>query len=254
MNTDVNALLGHWPFRKIRKQSLKDLMQAHKDNHIQCGYASSMNSIFYNDPFEGDLELHEWIRGTNYKHVLTVNPTLPGWEKDIEEGCRTFNIQGVRIYPGYHDYALCSDEVLQLCDILKRYELPLFVTVRLEDERLEYIVKSKPVDLNDVQQFVRMEQDLDIVLLNLRFHEVMRMEKEMIELPRLYFDTSGLKDRVFVLEELLKSSPADKILYGSEYPLYAMKSTIELVQMAQIDEEVKRKIFKENVKRLERRQ
>ena len=66
---DINCLLGNWPFRKIRKNKFEDLKAVHKRNEIDYGYVSSLNSIFYNDPFEGDLELHEIIKDTSYKHI-----------------------------------------------------------------------------------------------------------------------------------------------------------------------------------------
>lgn len=248
---DVNALLGHWPFRKIRKHSLQDLKQVHADNHISGGYVASINSIFYNDPFEGDQELHETLRGSSeYKHLLTVNPTLPGWEKDIEEGIQRFNIKGVRIYPTYHDYNLNEESVVKLCDKLRRHELPLFLTVRMEDERLEYVLKTKSLDFAVVKQFLGKQSDLNVILLNIRFREVLSIKEEINQISRLFIDTSGLKDRVFVIQELCKHISLSKILYGSEHPLYTLKSSFVLVELADIDDSDKRRIFSENARLL----
>ena len=80
---DVNCLVGHWPFRKLYKNSFADLMEIHRKNNIGYGFVSSLNSIFYNDPFEGEEDLHNIIKGTDYRHVLTINPMLPCFEKDI---------------------------------------------------------------------------------------------------------------------------------------------------------------------------
>jgi len=252
LNTDVNALLGHWPFRKIRKNTLADLRKVHQDNQITGGYVASLNSIFYNDPFEGDEELHELIGGTEYKHVLTVNPTLPGWQRDIVDGIARFGIQGVRIYPTYHDYDLNTAPVAELCEALKKHRLPLFVTKRMEDERLDYLMKPKPLEVASLQKFVSGQPDLDIVILNIRFGEITAMKQEINDLPRLFVDTSGLKDKVFVLEELLKVIPAGKIMYGSQHPLYCLKSSHCVVDMVEIPEETKRAIFSGNVKALEK--
>jgi predicted TIM-barrel fold metal-dependent hydrolase len=252
MYTDVNALLGHWPFRKIRKNSLEDLRRVHRENGITGGYVASLNSIFYNDPFEGDEELHGLIGGTEYKHVLTVNPTLPGWQRDIEDGLRRFDIRGVRIYPTYHDYDLNGEPVAELCEALKRHGLPLFVTKRMEDERLDYLVKPKPLEVTALGKFLSGQPELDIIVLNIRFNEIVSLREEAKRLPRLYFDTCGLKDKVFVLEELLNIVPAKKIIYGSQHPLYCLKSSFCLVDMVEIPEETKRSILSENVKLLSR--
>ncbi|PYI54849.1 amidohydrolase family protein [Paenibacillus flagellatus] len=252
MSTDVNALLGHWPFRKIRKNTLDDLRHVHRTNGISGGYVASLNSIFYNDPFEGDEELHALIGGTEYKHVLTVNPTLPGWRRDIEDGLKRFDIRGVRVYPTYHDYDLNDEPVSELCDALQEFGLPLFVTKRMEDERLDYLIKPKPLDVESLRRFVRSRPNLDIVVLNIRFAEIVALEAEANELPRLFFDTSGLKDKVFVLEELLRHVPAGKIVYGSQHPLYCLKSTHAIVDMVDLPDETKRAIFADNAKLLDR--
>lgn len=252
MNTDVNALLGHWPFRKIRKNKLDDLRSVHRDNQITGGYVASLNSIFYNDPFEGDEELHAQIGGTEYKHVLTVNPTLPGWQRDIEDGIDRFGIKGVRIYPTYHDYDLNTESVAELCGALKKHRLPLFVTKRMEDERLDYLMKPKPLEVALLQKFVSAQPDLDIVILNIRYGEIVAMKQEINELPRLFIDTSGLKDKVFVLEELLQIISAEKIMYGSQHPLYCLKSSFCVVDMVELPDETKRAIFSGNVKALDK--
>jgi predicted TIM-barrel fold metal-dependent hydrolase len=248
MYTDVNALLGHWPFRKIRKNTLEDLRRVHRENGITGGFVASLNSIFYNDPFEGDEELHALIGGTEYKHVLTVNPTLPGWQRDIEDGLSRFDIRGVRIYPTYHDYDLNDEPVAELCRELKRHGLPLFVTKRMEDERLDYLMKPKPLDVVSLGKFVSGQPDLDIIVLNIRFGEIVSLKDTANELPRLYFDTCGLKDKVFVLEDLLKLIPAEKLVYGSQHPLYCLKSSFCIVDMVDIPEAAKKGIFAENVK------
>ena len=100
LNFDVNCLLGHWPFRKLYRNTYADLIRVHNENGIDCGLVSSLNSIFYNDPFEGDEELHKVIKGTGYRHILTVNPMLPAFTEDIRKGVEFFGISGVRNFSG----------------------------------------------------------------------------------------------------------------------------------------------------------
>ena len=70
-NIDINCLVGHWPYRKLYKNTFEEVQKIHKANGISSGYVSSLDSIFYNDPFEGDEDLHEILKGTSYHHVLT---------------------------------------------------------------------------------------------------------------------------------------------------------------------------------------
>ena len=252
MRTDVNCLLGHWPFRKLYKNTLDDLAAVHRKHEIGAAYVASLNAVFYNDPFEGDEELHEQLRGTTYKHVLTVNPELPGWERDILDGIARFSIRGVRIYSGYHGYALSGDSMRRLAGTLERHNLPLFVTLRMEDERLDYLFRPAPPDLDDLRKFLAAAGDrLPVVLLNIRYAELLHLQNEILRKPNVLFDTSGLKDGLFVVEKLLHRFPAGKMLYGSQHPLYCLASTYLLVDRAEIDAHTKERILGGNASVLE---
>lgn len=243
---DVNCLIGHWPFRKISSCTFEDLKNVHSKNGISYGYVSSLNSIFYNDPFEGDEELHEIIGHTTYRHVLTINPMLPAFEDDIAKGLEKFQISGVRIYPGYHNYPLDCPEMKVLCSVLKRLGLPLFLTLRAEDERLNYLITPRPVNITEIQTFIEDQPDLTILLLNIRFHEIIAIKDAILHSGRVFVDTSGLKDYLFNIEKLTASIGDERIMYGSLHPLYCLESTLLQITMADIGQKSKDRILFEN--------
>jgi predicted TIM-barrel fold metal-dependent hydrolase len=249
---DVNCLLGHWPFRKILRNSFEDLQKVHAQNGIAYGYVSSINSILYHDPFEGDEELHEIIKGSAYKHVLTVNPDLPGFKDDIRRGIEEFGIKGVRIYPCYHGYSLRDHCVQDLCETMKEYGLPLFITIRMEDERLSYLFHAFPIEMEDIASFINMNKEVTMVLLNIRYSEVLALKDTINTHSNVFFDTSGLKDLLFVVEKLMKEIKPEKLLYGSLHPLYCLKSSLLLVEKAEIDGTVKDMILGKNASFLEK--
>ncbi|HHV96307.1 MAG TPA: amidohydrolase family protein [Clostridiaceae bacterium] len=247
---DVNCLVGNWPFRKIRKITFNDLKSIHEVNNMEYGYVSSLNSIFYNDPFEGDQDLHEIIKGTPYKHVLTVNPELPWFIDDIEEGIKLFDIKGVRIYPGYHGYTLDNQPVERLCRILAEKKLPLFITIRMEDERLNYLFQPRGIDKAELSHFLESHPENTVILLSIRYGEIMNIKDIINSRRNVFVDTSGFKDLLFIIEKLTKVVDHRKILYGSNHPLYCMKSTILLVEKAEVDSSVKEDIFYNNVRNI----
>lgn len=248
MRTDVSCFLGHWPFRKLYKSSLRDLKGIHQQHGITSGYVSSMNSIFYNDPFEGEEELHEWIKQEPaYHHVLTVNPMLPGFVDDIKQGVDEFEIKGVRIYPSYHQYGLEHESMQLLCETLSTFGLPLFLTLRMEDERLNYLMKPQSLDVSEIERFMNQYRDQRIVLSHVRYAELMALKDIILALPGVYFDTVGLKDQMFVIEKMLQVFPADKLLYGSLYPLHCLTSTKLLIDCADILEDEKDQIWCDSI-------
>lgn len=244
--TDVNCLLGSWPFRKLYKNTLEDLKKVHEKNGITSGYVSSLSSIFYNDPFEGELELHEAIKDSGYKHILTINPLLPAFEEDIAQGIELFDIKGVRIYPYYHDYTLDNKYVDKLCSILAGTGLPLFLTFRLEDERMNYMSSPRLPDTAEVAEFMTKHPKNSIVLIGIRYAEAEALKDIINSRDNVHLDTSGLKDLLFVIEKILDLINADKLVYGSLHPLYCLKSTLLLVEKAQIDEAVREMILETN--------
>ena len=244
---DVNSLVGHWPFRCLYKNTFKDLKTEHIKNNIDYGYVASLNSIFYNDPFEGDEELNSIIAGSGYKHVLTINPLLPNFEYDRERGLEEFNIKGVRVYPTYHGYRLDNENFLRLCQLLKDYKLPLFLPFRMEDARLNYIIKPDNIPYYDMQAFLIEHTDNTIVLLTGYLGEILTFKDLINENPNCFFDTSGLKDGQFTIEKLLDSFAPEKIVYGSLYPLYTMKSTKLLIDRAKISDDSKNKILYDKI-------
>lgn len=249
---DVNCVLGNWPFRKLYKNTFEDLKRVHTENGIEYGYVSSLNSIFYNDPFEGDEELHETIKGSRYNHILTVNPSLPQLREDIQRGVKLFDIKGVRIYPGYHGYKLCDRPSEELCSVLREFGLPLFLSVRLEDERLDYLMKPVTPSVDEISAFFSNHPDNTVLLLTAHYSEIVALKEHFNSRRNLFFDTSGLKDLLFVTEKLLAEVNGSNMVYGSLHSLFCLRSTMLLVEKASIEDSVKNRILGENASFLQK--
>lgn len=240
---DFNCFVGDWPFHKVRNNSFTDLQRLHKQNNIEYGYVSSTNAIFYNDPYEAEKDLHKMIAGTDYKHIMTVNPMLPGYVDDIARGVKELGVAGVRILPGFHDYTLQDAAVKDLCKILKKYQLPLFLTLRMEDERVSYMFHPNSVSTDSLRQFLKEENDIKILLCNIRMDEVETLKDIIASHDQVAFDTSGLKDGLFPLEVLMGYGVIHKLVYGSLAPIFCLKSTLLLVEEDEIEEQLQIEIL-----------
>lgn len=245
LKVDVNCLIGNWPFRKLYKNKKADLMNVHSENGIDIGFVSSLDAVFYNDPFEADEDLHKLICDTKYAHVMTINPTLPDFQGDILRGIKEFDIKGVRIYPGYHQYELsdsysCVDEFMA---ILKEHKLPLFLVLRMEDERLNHIVTPNPIKLEQVEAFIEKHISQKIILLNARFAELIQMSDCINKNENVHFDIAFLGHNLFAVEKLLEKFHTSKFLYGSSYPLNCLKSSILSLKSAEISQKDKETIL-----------
>lgn len=240
---DFNCFVGGWPFHKVRNHSFESILELHEQNEISGGYISSTNAIFYNDPYEAELELAAVLSKESYHHVMTVNPTLPGCFDDITRAIRDLRIEGIRILPGFHNYSLNSEEVTDLCMLLRRYRLPLFLTLRMEDERVAYLFHPQSVPIQDVKIFLESQTELPVLLCNARLGELLKLKDILLTHRNKYADCSGLKDMLFIMEHLNGEHLTERLVYGSLAPIFCLKSSLLSVEVSDIAPETKASIL-----------
>lgn len=240
---DFNCFIGTWPFYKMRHATFKDLCCLHAKNGLDGGYVSITQAIFYNDPYEAELELASAIQNApNYHHVMTINPTLPGWKDDLSRAVHELDIKGVRIVSGYHDYNLLDNYMDCFMMEMKNLNLPLFITMRILDERTNYMIYPKSIPISNLENFLK-RYDVPVVLCNIRYHELLGLQDIILKRERTVFDCSGLKDKLFIMEELVKYGIYEKMVYGSLAPIMCLESTKLLLDMGNISQKTKDEIL-----------
>lgn len=244
MRLDCNAFVGAWPFHKIREKDFAALEAKHKRYGIEGGYVSSTEAIFYNDPLEADLDLAEELDGRrDYRQVITVNPLLPGTCLQVRRAIREIDVAGVRILPGFHGYTLHAPELEALCEILEEEKLPLFLTMRMEDMRVEYLMQSQEIYVWELAGFLERHTGFPVLLCNTRTRELSWVSRVIESQNNVFTDVSGFKEGLFNMERLHEAGYTDYMVYGSTSPLFCMKSSLLLVETAQMPGEVKEKIM-----------
>ena len=75
---DTNVFYGKWPFRNAGFDDMDRIRAVCDKNGVTGMLVASVQSIFYEDPFEAELELHRQLAGrTDARQVYTVNPPWP---------------------------------------------------------------------------------------------------------------------------------------------------------------------------------
>lgn len=241
---DCNVLVGNWPFRKIRNNTIEAIEKMHCRFGIKGGFVSSTDAIFYNDPMEADLDLSKALAGKdNYRHVVTVNPALPGACANLSRAIRELNPAGVRVYPNYHDFKLLSKEMEAICEICSEHKLPLFLTVRMDDVRTEYMVHSKSVTGWDILAFCQRHTDFPIIICNIRGAELGWIDNALSVQNNVCVDIAGINLSAFGFEALYEKGFCKYMVYGSNAPIYAMRTGMLIVERALVPEDVKAEIM-----------
>jgi len=114
---DCCMYMGHWPFRKLKYETLADVCaQAQKADitHMLC---ANLNAIFYIDPMEGNRELIEACRAyegeVKVYPLAVINPMYIEWQRDLQE-CAALGFAGIQLAPQYHGYKLTDPCARQL--------------------------------------------------------------------------------------------------------------------------------------------
>lgn len=220
---DYNCFCGNWPFHRIRRNTFSDILSLHRENNIECGYISSLEAIFYNDPFETELLLYNEIKGSGYKQVFTINPKLDIAEEILIRAVEEIDIKGVRLTPGYHGYSLDDDCVSKILRIVRKYRLPLFLTFHFEDDRVWYLMEYKALDTDGVNRLIIKNPDIEILLCNIRYNEVVKLKDSITGSKNVSMDSSGIRGDILKIKE---NNLIPYVKFGSMAPLYSLKSVL----------------------------
>lgn len=238
MNYDVSAFTGHWPFRYLRENTMEQQAARYSSWNITGGCISSLDAIFFNDPWEADKKLWEKTKNTSWELSMCANPRLPWTEKRMEQAC-TLGIRHIRLYPGIHQYD--SLEASSIVKLAGKLGMTVTITARLEDNRLCYLLQQQNVSVRDCLTLAAQNPNTRILLSGFYIHELRAID---IQLQNLYVDTAGLCHGLEPVQVLLQHVPLDRILFGSLYPLQCLES-----QLLNLPEQYKTSILTQNAER-----
>ena len=240
---DFNCYTGNWPFFRVRCNSIAKLTELHSRCNIEGGFVSACEAIFYQDPFEAELLLSKELAGTPYMQAMVLNPTIPGWKEEIDRCVTQLNIKAIRLTPGFHGYALTDPVMDEVNDMLRKYRLPLLLTLRIRDERSSWMVHPRKISLDEISAYLDKSTDIITILSCLRMNEMGKLKDYFIGRSNLFTDISGFKDGNFAIERACNIIGSEHILYGSSAPLLNLHSTTILVDQADLPQEAKATIF-----------
>lgn len=137
MIIDVNACLGHYPFRSLRNTSASDMVALMDRSGIARALVASLPAVFYRDAHRGNEELFAAIApfGARFAPVGTINPAYVGWERDLADCVERAKVKAVQLVPDYHGYALTDERGRAALKRIAEYGVPLLLRQRFEDRR-----------------------------------------------------------------------------------------------------------------------
>lgn len=223
MQYDFTAFTGHWPFRRLRQGALEEVLEKYREAGFSGGVISSLDAIFYNDPWEADGPLLERLRSTDWELAMCLDFRLPRWEDRMAEA-RSAGVRFIRLYPGIHGYSIL--DTAPLWKVAEELGMTLLITARLEDERLCRLLDQGKVSLADCAAMARRFSQVPIVVSGFYLGEL----RSLTSWPEnLWTDTSGLRHGML-------TDHCDRIVFGSGFPLNCIES--HLLNLPEPDQQV----------------
>ena len=137
MIIDVNAWVGHWPFRQLRHNTVQGLLRLMDRSGIDRAVVASVHGVFYRNAHSANEELAKQVLRHRDRLIpfATLNPTYAEWGEDLRRCAEDLELCGIRLVPQYHGYDLDSDASLDLLDAVSDLGWCVQVPMRIVDRR-----------------------------------------------------------------------------------------------------------------------
>jgi uncharacterized protein len=224
MLLDINASVGHWPFKQVKDNSCAALLERMDRFGIAMAAVANLNGIFYKNTQAANEELFAEIRSDTrfedrFLPFAVLNPLYAGWRKDLDTCCDRFGMRGIRVYPLYHDYELDEPALVELVQRARDRGLPVAFTLRMVDRRQRsWMDIDREWSLADVLPVIRAVPDAKYLILNIANGMALRDEEAgVIRDANVLIDTSGRE--ISNLGELIQLYGDEKFAFGTHSPI-----------------------------------
>ena len=258
MLLDINAYVGHWPFKQVKFNTCEALMERMDQYDVDISVISNLNGIFYKNTQPANQELFDEISSDKqfrkrFIPFAVINPIYPGWKHDMEECRNKFGMKGIRLYPKYHDYELTDPACIEVVRLARDFEMPVAFSFRMVDSRQRsWLDIEKEWELKDIIPIVKEVPDGRYIFLNLCNSTKLDNEDELLlKAANMVIDTSGRSVNAFI--ELLERFGREKFAFGTHSPILDYMTgllRIESLKDEVATEETKDMLRYENTRRI----
>jgi len=240
-------------FTYIGKFTPKDENQLYSIDHLlsemkRCGisYALTVHTLARDyDPIIGNKTLLEEIK--SHPEIIpcfVLMPDITGEFPDVDSYLSDNSIRAVKLYPKLHRYFFDEYTCGKIFRLLEEREIPLFIEAgRGFDERYNQATFA------EIDAICSNHPNLNVVLQGGRWEEARRIFTLMRKHRNLYIDFSSFQLNCGI-EYLAENFGAERILFGSEFPLKSIGAARAFLDYSDISDEDKVKIAGDNLAKL----
>lgn len=255
MIVDVNVSLSRWPFRRMPCDETSRLVAKLKSAGVTRAWTASYDALLHRDLAAVNQRLADDCRMQGEGLLIpfgTVNPTLPDWQEDLRRCAEDHQMPGLRLFPNYHGYTVQDEPFDELLTLAEARGLIVQIPVIMEDERTQHpLLTVPPVATEGLEEILQRHPKLSLVLLNSQRALRPNRLTALAAAGQVYFDIA-MQEGVAGVENLLKAVPADRVLFGSAFPFFALESARLKMQESELAEVQRTAIFSGNAEGIRR--
>jgi len=217
---DVNLHLHHWPHYRLAHDTPETLADHMRSNGVSQAWVGSYDALFQQDLATVNARIAAECARTAadlFLPIGTLSPAQPGWLDDLKRCQQDHGMKALRLYPGFHRYALNDPAFLQLLEAASAAKLPLQIVSQLEDARTQHPALQAPsVDLKPLPALLKTFPEARVMVLNANSAMIHTALQPM---PNLWIDIAKLEG-CGVIENLIKTWPIEQLAFGSNAPFF----------------------------------
>ena len=258
MLIDINAHVGHWPFKKMIYNTCASLLGRMEKFGVEISVVSNLNGIFYKDTQSANEELFEELKSdkkfsNRFIPFAVLNPIYGGWQKDFEICTGKFGMKGICLYPLYHDYEITDPACIELVKKARDKGIIVTFTHRIVDSRQRsWLDISKEWTMKDIMPVIREVKDAKYFIVNAaNSMSLEQADDELLKNIDFLIDTSGRA--LSNPGDLIQRFGKEKIAFGTHSPVLDYLTgllRIESLKPEEADEATKEMIRSGNAIRM----
>ena len=159
---------------------------------------------------------------------LSVDPTQPGWERELEHGHKTLGLRGIKLLPMYAGFTPDDSRLDPLWKYATKNRMPVLLHTGTT------FVAQAPLDCTLPRHIDRVAirfPEVKIIMAHLSHPYGGECVVTIRKHPNVYADVSALHYRPFQLYHSLmlvqEYGVWDKVLFGSDYPFTTVNASMD---------------------------
>lgn len=179
-----------------------------------------------------------------YTGLGTLHPDSQDIEGDVMH-LKELGLHGVKLHPDIQRFPVDDERCTPFYELCSELELPILI--HTGDKRYDY---SNP---NRLIPLLRRFPKLTVIGAHLGGWSIWEEASDQLkEIPNLYFDCSSSFPWIGPekVERIIRKLGADRVMFGTDYPMWEPKLELEVFFRMKIEEPAKKAILAENAKRI----